>query len=170
VDQRSVLTPRVATVAEADTVARLLDAFNREYQTPTPGPEVLANRLRRLLAGGEVIALLAGYPAVAVALVTLRPNVWYDGLVGLLDELYVTPRLRRQGLGSRLLTAAEAVIQARGAEILEINVDGQDIDARRFYERHGYTNTEPGRDQPLLYYYRELPTDSSQREHHHDDR
>lgn len=146
----------MATVAEADTVARLLDAFNREYQTPTPGPEVLANRLRRLLAGGEVIALLAGYPAVAVALVTLRPNVWYDGLVGLLDELYVTPRLRRQGLGSRLLTAAEAVIQARGAEILEINVDGQDIDARRFYERHGYVNTEPGQDEPMLYYYREL--------------
>jgi GNAT superfamily N-acetyltransferase len=140
-------------------VARLLDAFNREYHTPTPGPEVLAIRLQRLLAGGEVIALLAGDPAVAVALVTLRPNVWYDGPVDLLDELYVAPRLRRRGVGSALLAAAEAVIRARGAEILEINVDGQDIDARRFYERHGYTNTEPGQDQPLLYYYRELTGD-----------
>ena len=37
--QRSVVTPRVATVAEAGTVARLLDAFNREFDTPTPGPE-----------------------------------------------------------------------------------------------------------------------------------
>ncbi|MBA2323725.1 MAG: hypothetical protein H0V92_06850 [Pseudonocardiales bacterium] len=25
-----------------------------------------------------------------------------------------------------------------------------------FYERHGYTNTEPGQDKPCLYYYREL--------------
>jgi hypothetical protein len=33
-------------------------AFNREYRTPTPGPAILATRLRRLLAGGEVIALL----------------------------------------------------------------------------------------------------------------
>jgi GNAT superfamily N-acetyltransferase len=155
-EQRPVVTPRVATVAEAVTVAGLLDAFNREYSTPTPGPAVLATRLRRLLAGREVIALLAGDPAVAVALLTLRPNVWYEGPVALLDELYVAPELRGRGVGSTLLMAAEAITRERGGELLEINVDGDDIDARRFYERHGYTNTEPGQDQPLFYYYREL--------------
>ncbi|MGH3695205.1 MAG: GNAT family N-acetyltransferase [Pseudonocardiaceae bacterium] len=155
-EQQSVLTPRVATVAEAATVATLLDAFNREYSTPTPGPAILATRLRRLLAGREVIALLAGDPAVAVAVLTLRPNVWYEGPVALLDELYVAPELRGRGVGSALLRAAEAMTRERGGELLEINVDGDDIDARRFYERHGYINTEPGQDQPLLYYYREL--------------
>jgi len=63
-------------------------------------------------------------------------------------------------VGSALLAAAEAVTRARGGELLEINVDGEDTDARRFYERHGYLNREPGQDQPLLYYYREL-TDAS---------
>lgn len=156
VEQRSVVTPWVATVAEAVTVARLLDAFNREYRTPTPGPAVLATRLRRLLAGTEVIVLLAGDPALAVALVTLRPTVWYEGPVALLDELYVVPVLRGRGLGSALLRAAEAITRQRGGGLLEINVDGQDLDARRFYERHGYTTIEPGQDQPVLYYYREL--------------
>lgn len=155
-EQRSVVTPRVATVAEVVAVAGLLDAFNREFSTPTPGPAVLVTRLRRLLAGGEVIALLAGDPAIAVALLTLRPNVWYEGPVALLDELYVAPELRGRGVGSALLMAAEAMTRERGGELLEINVDGDDIDARRFYERHGYTNTEPGQDQPLFYYYREL--------------
>ena len=28
--------------------------------------------------------------------------------------------------------------------------------ARRFYERHGYLNSEPGEEQPLPHYYREL--------------
>lgn len=37
-EREPVVTPWVATVAEAVTVARLLDAFNREYRTPTPGP------------------------------------------------------------------------------------------------------------------------------------
>jgi GNAT superfamily N-acetyltransferase len=147
----------VATVADAATAARLLDAFNREYHTPTPGPEVLATRLRRLLTGTGLIALLAGNPAVGVALLTLRPNVWYDGPVGLLDELYVAPELRGMGIGSALLAAAESIIRERAGQLFEINVDGADVDARRFYERHGYTSTEPGRDQPSLYYHRELP-------------
>jgi len=147
---------RVAAVAESRTVAELLDAFNAEYGTPTPGPTVLAARLEQLLADRQVVALLAGDPAVGVALMTMRPNVWYDGPVALLDELYVAPNRRGGGLGSALLAEAEAVARQRGAELLEINVDGQDTDARRFYERHGYTNTEPGEDQPMLYYYREL--------------
>lgn len=147
---------RVAAAAEARTVAELLDAFNREYETPTPGPAVLAARLERLLAGGQVLALLAGEPAVAVALLTLRPNVWYDGPVALLDELYVAPARRGQGTGTALLRAAEEAVRQRGGELLEINVDGDDAGARRFYERHGYANSEPGRDDPLLYYYREL--------------
>jgi GNAT superfamily N-acetyltransferase len=155
-NQQRADTPRVADGTQVATVAALLDTFNREYGTPTPGPSVLAARLERLLASGDVVALLTGEPAVAVALMTLRPNVWYDGPVALLDELYVTPALRRRGMGSALLASAEKVARQHGAELMEINVDGQDVDARRFYERHGYTNHEPGEDEPLLYYYREL--------------
>jgi len=162
-----VVTPRAATVADAATVAALLHAFNLEFDTPTPGAAVLATRLRQLLAGREVIALLAGDPAVAVALLTLRPNVWYEGPVALLDELYVVPGLRGRGLGSALLAAAEAMTRERGGELLEINVDGEDTDARRFYTRHGYSNTEPGQDQPLLYYYRELTPHHAQTRHEH---
>jgi len=160
-EQLPVDTPRVATGAEAATVARLLDAFNREYDTPTPGATVLEARLERLLVGGDVVALLTGTPAVAVALLTLRPNVWYDGPVAVLDELYVVPGRRGQGLGSALLAAAEASTRQRGGQLVEINVDGDDTDARRFYETHGYANSEPGIDQPLLYYYRELKDASS---------
>ena len=155
-EQLPIDTPRVATAKEVASVAGLLDAFNREYNTPTPGKAVLATRLSRILAGGDVIALLSGDPAVAVALLTLRPNVWYEGPVAVLDELYVAPEQRGRGLGSALLEAAEAVTRQHGGRLLEINVDGDDTGARRFYERHGYANSEPGENQPLLYYYREL--------------
>ena len=148
--------PRVADLAEARAVAALLDAFNREFATPTPGPEVLSARLHTLLAGDAMVAFLTGVPPVAVALMTLRPNLWYEGRVALLDELYVAPELRGRGIGSALLALVEATARQRGAEQLEINVDGEDTDARRFYERHGYTNTEPGQQEPMLYYYREL--------------
>ena len=151
-------TVRLAGVVDARAVARLLDAFNREYDTPTPGVEVLERRLDHLLAGDAVTALLVEEPPVGIALVTLRPNVWYDGPVGLLDELYVAPDHRDLGLGTLLLAAAEDLVRGRGGEVLEINVDGDDVDARRFYERHGYRNTEHGSDEQLLYYFRELPS------------
>jgi hypothetical protein len=56
-------------------------------------------------------------------------------------------------------------VQGHDAELLEVNVDGEDEGARRFYERHGYANREPNQTQPQLYYFRELgrPVDSSAR-------
>ncbi len=147
---------RTATVADAATVADLLDRFNREYDTSTPGPAVLAGRLRRLLSSGNVVALLAGDPAVGLALLTLRPNVWCGGSVALLDELYVVPVERRRGIGTALLQGAERECRRRGSELLEISVDGEDADARRFYERHGYANREPDQTEPQLYYHRKL--------------
>jgi len=100
---------RSLRAADAFDVARLLDAFNREYDQPTPGPVVLEKRLVRLLAGDSVVALLAGDPPVALAVLTVRPNVWCEGLVGVLDELYVAPGVRRRGYDSSLLRAIEAV-------------------------------------------------------------
>jgi GNAT superfamily N-acetyltransferase len=148
--------PRVATVQDARTVAELLDAFNREFDSPTPGVAVLTGRLRGLLAGPAMFAVLAGEPAVAVALVSLRPSAWYAGPAALLDELYVAPDRRSQGIGTELLKAVETEVRRRGGELLEINVDGQDVDARRFYVRHGYTDTDPGQSEPCLYLHKEL--------------
>jgi GNAT superfamily N-acetyltransferase len=143
-------------VADASVLAALLDRFNREYDTPTPGVGVLASRLESLLLRPDVAAILAGEPAVGTALLTLRPNVWYDGSVALLDELYVVPAERNRGIGSALLQAAEQECRRRGCQALEINVDGEDVDARRFYERHGYVDREPGQAEPQLYYSRDL--------------
>jgi ribosomal protein S18 acetylase RimI-like enzyme len=147
---------RRATPEDAATVAALLDAFNREFATPTPGADVLTRRLERLLAGDDLIALLSGTPAVGVAIVSFRPSVWYEGRVATLDELYVQPDTRGRLHGHAMLEAVCELARERGAESLEINVDGEDVDAQRFYERHGFTNTEPGQTEPMYYYYRDL--------------
>jgi GNAT superfamily N-acetyltransferase len=147
---------RLATPADAGTVAALLDDFNREFDTPTPGTEVLAGRLERLLAGDDMAAILTGDPAIGVALISFRPSVWYTGGVATLDELYVRPDLRNRRYGHALLEAVCALVRDRGAGSLEINVDGEDVDAQRFYERHGFSHTEPGNTEPMYYYYRDL--------------
>ena len=147
---------RIAAAQDADVVAALLHDFNTEFATPSPGPAVLAGRLRTLLAAETTLALLAGEPATGVALVTLRPNVWYEGPVALLDELYVRPALRGGGMGTALLIRACEALRERGAQLFEVNVDEDDTGARRFYERHGFRNTPPGRSDRMLYFEREL--------------
>jgi len=152
-------SPWLATVDDADEVARLLHDFNTEFATPSPGADVLAARLRVLLAGDETFALLAGAagtPAVGVGLVTLRPNVWYDGRVALLDELYVVPDLRSRGIGAALVDLLLSACRARGVDLIEINVDEGDVDAQRFYERHGFSPTDLDSDERAFYFSREL--------------
>ena len=149
-------TPRLATVDDADDVARLLHDFNTEFGWPSPGPGVLAPRLRALLAGDETFAIVAGTRPVAVALVTLRPNVWYQGRVALLDELYVVPDLRSRGIGSRVIDLLMSTARERDVDLIEINVDEGDVDAQRFYERHGFTGIEPETGERAFYYQQEL--------------
>jgi GNAT superfamily N-acetyltransferase len=150
-------TPRSATVDDAGEVARLLHDFNLEYDVASPGVEVLTARLRMLLAGDDTFALLAGEPAaVGLALVTLRPNVWYDGRVALLDELYVVPDLRSQGIGSALIALLLSTSRERGVDLIEINVDEGDTDAQRFYERHNFSPTDPDTNERAFYFSQDL--------------
>lgn len=146
---------RFASPDDAAVVAQLLDAFNTEFGSPTPGPAVLERRLRRLLASQSTFAWLCGEPTFAIGLVTLRTNVWSDGPVALLDELYVAPGFRGQGAGSAIIGALVDRAAEESWALIEVNVDEFDADARRFYERHGFTNTEPGAEERALYYWRE---------------
>lgn len=150
------LEPRVARVADAEAIAGLLHDFNLEFGESSPGTDVLARRLGALLGTDSTFALLAGTRPVAVALMTLRWNVWYDAPVALLDELYVVPGERNRGIGSALLTSCVARLRERGIELMEINVDGEDRAARRFYERHGFECVHGDHPEPELYYSREL--------------
>jgi GNAT superfamily N-acetyltransferase len=147
---------RRAAVDDAQAIAGLLHDFNTEFGEPSPGAEVLTARLRVLLAGDRTFALISGSPPIAVALVTLRPNVWYAGQVALLDELYVVPERRGQGIGSSLIGLLRSTAEAMSVDLIEINVDEGDVDAQRFYERHGYAATAPGSAERAFYYWQEL--------------
>ena len=149
-------TPWAAGPEHAPHVAALLHDFNTEFDTPSPGPEILTGRLRVLLAHDDTVALLAGVPPVGLALVTFRKNVWYAGPVALLDELYVVPGRRNRGVGAGLIAAVVDLARRRGGGLVEVNVDEGDVDAQRFYERHGFSVIEPDTQERAFYFSMEL--------------
>lgn len=148
---------RRASPAEAGLVGRLLFDFNTEFETETPSTAEFAERFARLLADDDVIVLLAGdADPVGFAYLTLRPSPYFDGPLAQLEELYVVPDLRDQGIGTALVQAALDLCRSRNGGELHINVDEDDTDTRRFYERHGFRNILPGTDYRMLFYEIEL--------------
>ena len=145
---------RRAGPADAEVLGRLLWDFNTEFDTETDDADVLAARFARLLPLDEIVAVLAedGGEPVGFALVGLRPAIWFDGPVSQLEELYVVPRLRSRGIGSQVLDLARRLVRELGSPEMHINVDEVDADTRRFYERHGFRNIEPGVDYRMLCY------------------
>ncbi|QCU77185.1 GNAT family N-acetyltransferase [Citricoccus sp. SGAir0253] len=147
-----------ATPAHAATVGRLLHDFNVEFDSPTPTAEEFAARFTRLLEWEDQLVLLAGDPAdpEGFAYLTTRSSPYYDGPLMQLEELYVRPRLRDRGIGTELVLGMLRRARERHCGEIHVNVDEVDVDTRRFYERHGFTNTEPGEDSRMLLYLREL--------------
>lgn len=148
----------VAEVAHAATVGRLLCDFNTEFGSPEPTAEDFARRFSILLDRGDVLVLLADDPLdpAGFAYLTTRPTPYYDGPLAQLEELYVRPGDRDRGIGTTLLSSAITRLVEQGVGEMHINVDEIDVDTRRFYERHGFTNIQPGEDYRMLCYLREF--------------
>jgi ribosomal protein S18 acetylase RimI-like enzyme len=148
---------RRATPGDAPQVARLLHEFQLEYDEPSPGAEALEERYEELIRSKEMIVLLVGDGPDGFAQLRFRPWVYSAGLHSYLEELYVVPALRGNGLGRALLEAALEAARGEGAEQMELGTSEDDVAARKLYESLGFINREGGPDGPVMFFYeREL--------------
>jgi ribosomal protein S18 acetylase RimI-like enzyme len=148
---------RRATVDDAAEVARLLDAFNREYDEYTPGVAALTIRARQLINKGEITVLVVGDEPFGLAQLRFFPSMWADGVEAYLEELYIAPGRRGEGHGRALLDAAIELSRERGATHLQLNTSEDDTAALALYESAGFTNREGRPDGPkMLFYEKEL--------------
>ena len=153
----SEIPVRRADVVDAPEVARLLHDFNTEFDDPTPGVEALTGRARLLLAEGEITVLLGGERPDGIALIRLRPAIWTEGLDAYLEELYVAPERRGEGIGRALLEAAMDAAREAGAVRIDLGTSVDDTAAIALYESCGFTNREREPDGPqMLLYERDL--------------
>lgn len=145
---------RAATSDDGVRLGRLLADFNAEFDAEGQDADAFARRFGVLLERDDVLALLAGprEEPTGFAWVTFRPTPYADGPLAQLEELYVRPEVRSRGIGAKLVAALRAEATRRGALEILINVDADDTDARRFYERHGFTCTDPDSGSTMLCY------------------
>jgi len=141
---------RRATAADAERLGALHHAFQIEFSAPTPGPELLAERIEAAIERDELVFIVA---PDGFAQLSFRRTLIF-GVVALLEELYVAPFARGQGQGRALLEDAMDAARERGATSMELNTSEADTAARALYASAGFTNLEDG--SPMLFYERDL--------------
>ena len=148
---------RRATAADADDVGRLLHDFNTEFDELTPGADRLAERIKTLMAGGDIVVLVGGDGPDGLAVLRFRPAIWAEALECYLAELYVVPERRGHGLGRALMNATLEAARQAGAAWIDLGTAETDVAARNLYESLGFSNREGKPDGPINYFYeREL--------------
>lgn len=133
------------TVADADAVAdRWVDLATEQRQY---GSHVDPERNRRSIREETARHAVSGtlYVAreediVGFVLFGVEDSTAASAVeTGVIENLYVDPDFRNQGVGSELLAQAEAELVERGVDVVSLQAMAANEDARRFYRRHGYS-------------------------------
>ena len=119
-------------------LAEPLSLLEASLRNGEPLPEAFAERLRQSVEAGDIDVLAARSEGqiLGVAVLAYRPNIPAGALFASIEDLYVRPEARRQGVGTALLTSANERCAARQISYVEVQVE--DEAAGSFYASLGY--------------------------------
>ena len=144
---------RRASAGDAAQAARLMHRFNVEFDEEIDDVEVLERRYREQLDDDDFAVILVAENDVGFAQLRHKGQIYSDAPTAYLEELYVIPDRRGEGLGRALLEAAMEEARAHGADHIDLGTSEDDTAARALYESAGFTNREGRPDGPVMLYY-----------------
>jgi ribosomal protein S18 acetylase RimI-like enzyme len=147
---------RAAVPADVEALLSLMQALYLEDGTKPLETAAARRALEELLAtpqlgrvwvaaDGEQAGVGSGADAsgpVAYVALTFGFSLEWHGRDAFIDELYVAPRWRGQGVGRALLDLAEREARAMGVRAIHLEVEPGNARARAVYERAGYEDNE----------------------------
>lgn len=128
-----------AGAGAVDRLLALAEAFHRDGGHPLRDPQREA--IRRLVAEralGRAWILASGGDDLGYATCAFALSVDVGGRAAILDDLYVIPGARGQGLGRLLMTEVETDLASLGVRTIGLMTDGADRRASRFYAGLGF--------------------------------
>ena len=140
-----------ASEGEVEAVASLMAQFRDHMGRAEPPLDQLRATAAELLRDPNAEYLLAApdgeEDAAAICQLRFRLAIWTGAADCWLEDLFVSSRARRAGLGRALVTAALERAEARGCRRIELDVDDDNHSAIAFYEAMGLSleSKPPGR-------------------------
>ncbi|WP_459194031.1 GNAT family N-acetyltransferase [Halosimplex sp. J119] len=132
VEQAEAVTDLWAELADEQTQydSHVLAERNRSAVADELARHAVTERLLVAVEDGETVGFV---------MFTLdRGSYEMEVTQGVVENLYVRPGHRGEGVGSELLTTAERRLDELGADTVALEAMATNRDARRFYRRHGY--------------------------------
>ncbi len=131
----------LATPDDIEPIVAMLGAQFKEHNIPAPDESTRAGALAILENDerGFILTLYEGSELLGIGCVAFTWTLEWGGKSAWLDELYVVPERRSQGLGRLLLQGCTAEARARGCAAIDLEVVHGHERASHLYEREGFT-------------------------------
>jgi ribosomal protein S18 acetylase RimI-like enzyme len=101
--------------------------------------ETIRRSIGQHVVGDRAFVARAGDAIVGFVTFGLEDDAYRrDVSRGFVENLYVAPSHRDDGIGAELLERAERVLADQGVDVVALEAMAANDDARRFYERAGY--------------------------------
>jgi ribosomal protein S18 acetylase RimI-like enzyme len=132
-----------ATPADVGAVAPLFDAYRQFYKKP-PNEEAARRFLFARLSKGESVLFFAQHEGSAAGFVHLYPVFSSTNLTRqwILNDLYVVPDARQQGVARALMDRARQFAESTQADGLMLETATDNLTAQRLYESLGWKRDE----------------------------
>ena len=139
------MTIKRITSSEYHQVIQLFDDYRVFYKYPSD--ITLAERFikERLENNESVIFVALAEDGAAIGFTQLYPLISSGRAIKnwVLNDLYVVPEYRKQGIGEALIKAATEFAMADGAAFLQLETAVDNHNAQRLYESIGFNKQEP---------------------------
>jgi len=126
------ITTRTAESTDAENIARLVNAAFRPERFFIDADRTDPDKVRALLEKGKFLLAEEAGVLIACVYVELRGERGYFGL------LAVDPTRQRNGMGSRLIEAAEQYCRAAGSNFMDLTTVNLRKELPGYYRRRGY--------------------------------
>jgi ribosomal protein S18 acetylase RimI-like enzyme len=131
---------RIAKISDLAILIELVREFHKNEKLPFD-ENIDSDVLRHFLADkslGKAYLVQQEDEVLGYIILTLGYSLEYRGRDAFIDEFYIRPTHRGKGIGTQMLAFAEDACRELGVRSLHLEVDLENSDAQRLYDRVGY--------------------------------